>query len=359
MESLISPPGASPAPPTDARSTRMFAEAGEAPRVVERQLADNVAPLGDLARRVLALEPAMVFTCARGSSDHAATYAKYLFETHLGLPTLSHAPSISSIYNKVLPAMRGQIFLAISQSGHSPDLIASAELARKAGALVVALVNDIGSPLAHSADFVLPMLAGSETSVAATKSYIATLSALAQLANALRLDQALESAIRALPETLATAWSADWSAGEDLLAPVANLYVLGRGLTLGAAQEASLKFKETAGIHAEAFSIAEVAHGPIALVGPEFPVLVMPPSEGASAGLDDVLGRIAERSAPILVVGSASRPATTLPFGPASHPAVEPIAMIQSFYRMINAVAVRRGHDPDNPPLLRKVTQTL
>lgn len=344
--------------PISPESTQMFVEAGQVARVVEQQLHSNAAPLVALAERLRRIEPRIIFTCARGSSDHAATFAKYLFETHLGIPTLSQAPSISSIYGGALLHMDGQPFILVSQSGRSPDLLASAEGARKGGALVIALVNDTASPLADLAEVVVPLHAGRETSVAATKSFIASLTAFAHLAHSWRPDTALGTAIGRLPEMLADAWEADWSPALDMLADAQSLYLLGRGLTLGIAQEAALKCKETCGIHGEAFSIAEVAHGPMALVGPDFPLLVFPPLDEASAGLDAVLATVAGRGAPVALAGKA-RPGTIgLPVMADLHPVTGPIVMAQSFYRLVNALAVRRGYDPDNPPLLRKVTET-
>ncbi len=336
----------------------MFAEAAEAAAVVAWQHDANSAPLAALAARLRQLNPDIIFTCARGSSDHAATFAKYLFETHLGIPTLSQAPSISSIYGNALLHMQGQPFILISQSGRSPDLLASAEAAAKAGALVIALVNDTGSPLADIAEIVVPLHAGPETSVAATKSYIATLSVIAHLASLWREDPSLTSALAGLPDALASAWQADWSAGVDMFANVRSLYVLGRGLTLGIAQEAALKCKETCGIHGEAFSIAEVAHGPMALVGPDFPLLVFPPLDKAAAGLDKVLAAFAARGAPIALAGDIREHSVSLPMASGLHPVTGPIIMAQSFYRLVNALAVRRGFDPDHPPMLKKVTET-
>jgi glutamine---fructose-6-phosphate transaminase (isomerizing) len=341
-----------------AETTRMFAEAGEAADVVTQQHAANAAPLKALAIRLQELAPNIIFTCARGSSDHAATFAKYLFETHLGIPTLSQAPSISSIYGGALLHMQDQPFILVSQSGRSPDLLASAEAATKAGALVIALVNDTSSPLADMAEIVIPLHAGPEISVAATKSYIATLSAFVQLTNLWRPNPDLDQALIDLPAQLANAWQSDWSQGVDMLANARNLYVLGRGLTLGIAQEAALKCKETCGIHGEAFSVAEVAHGPMALVGPDFPVLVFPPLDKASAGLDAVLAAFNARGAPIAMVGTAQPGVTGLHFAQGIHPVTGPIVMAQSFYRLVNALSVQRRFDPDNPPMLRKVTET-
>ena len=343
--------------------THMFTEAASAAAVVMRQRLNNDALLAQLAARIRAAEPRLIVTCARGSSDHAATFAKYLFETRLGIPTLSQAPSISSIYGRPLLHLAGQPFIIISQSGKSPDLLASAEAATRAGALVIALVNDVASPLAELAEVVVPLGAGVEKSVAATKSYIASLAAFAQLVGHMQPDATLDAAVADLPEHLAAAWQQDWSSGVDCLADVRNCYVLGRGLTLGVAMEAALKLKETCGIHGEAFSIAEVAHGPMALARPDFPVLVFPPFDAAAAGTDTIIGAFAERGAPILLAGSgpawsAHGSAKTLPVRKSLHPVTAPIVLIQSFYRMANALALRRGLDPDNPPLLRKVTET-
>jgi glutamine---fructose-6-phosphate transaminase (isomerizing) len=336
-----------------ARSTQMFLEAGEASAVVARQRRENATLIADLAARLRQIEPRIVFTCARGSSDHAATFAKYLFETRLGVPTSSQAPSVGSIYGGGFHHMEGQPFVLVSQSGKSPDLLLSAEAARKAGALVITFVNTVDSPLAQLADVVVPLYAGPEHSVAATKSFISTLAAFAHLAGAWSGDADLQAAVAALPVALETAWAADWTAGVDALVDASNMFVLGRGLTLSVAQEAALKFKETSGIHAEAFSIAEVAHGPMALVKQGFPVLVFPPLDGAAAGLDVILTRFGERGASILVAGTRSLPLQT-----ELHPVIAPIAMAQSFYALVNALSVRRGHDPDHPPLLSKVTET-
>ncbi len=333
-------------------STRMFAEASEASAAVARQQSENATLIAGLATRLRDLNPQIIFTCARGSSDHAATFAKYLFETRLKVPTLSQAPSISSVYGGNLLHMEGQPFILVSQSGQSPDLLLSAEAAARAGALVIAIVNDTNSPLSQIAEIVVPLHAGPETSVAATKSYIATLAAFTHLTAAWTNDQELVDAVAALPATLDGAWATDWSAGAAALGDASSMFVLGRGLTLGVAQEAALKFKETCGIHAEAFSIAEVAHGPMALVKPGFPLLVFPPSGRAAVGLPAMLTRFRERGAVVLGAGDQ------LALKSGLHDAVAPIAMVQSFYAMVNALSVRRGFDPDHPPMLNKVTET-
>ena len=332
----------------------MHTEAGEAAEVVARQIKQNVALIGAIADRLKAANPSILFTCARGSSDHAATFAKYLFETRLRIPCVSQAPSIASIYGAPLLHMTGQPFILISQSGKSPDLILSAQAAREAGAIVVVIVNDVASPLAEAADYVIPLHAGPETSVAATKSFIASLAALAHLAARWGGDAELLSAVEALPGVLAETWKQDWSTAIPDLAAAPSLFTLGRGLTLGIAQEAALKFKETCGIHAEAFSIAEVAHGPMALAKPGFPLLIFPPLDAARQGLDAIVARCAQRGAIPMIV----REHPALPLPSELHPVTGPIAMVQGFYGLVNAISLNRGLDPDHPPLLSKITET-
>lgn len=342
----------------DPAATMMFAEAASAHEAVARQ-ADDAPLYGDLSSRLRSLDPPVVFTCARGSSDHAATYAKFLFETLCDVPVVSQSPSLVSIYDRPLIKARGALFLLISQSGRSPDLLLSAEAAKKAGALVIALVNDKGSPLAALADFVLPMRAGPEQSVAATKTYLASLAAVARLAFSWAGNAAQQADLNRLPEALAAAWALDWSDAIGDVADAQSLFVLGRGPTLGIAQEAALKFKETCEIHAEAFSIAEVAHGPMELVADRFPVLVLEPQDRASKGMTALLDRFVERGARIRVAGGICGADSHLPIVQGLHPTLAPIAMAQSFYRFVNAVAVSRGRNPDRPAMLSKVTRTL
>lgn len=343
----------------DPTQTMMYAEASQASEVAALQFASNAALIDDLVHRLRALDPQIIFTCARGSSDHAATFAKYLIETRLRIPVVSQAPSISSIYGAPLLHMRNQPFILISQSGKSPDLLLSAEAARKAGALVIAFVNDVSSPLADLAEIVVPLHAGPEKSVAATKSYIATLSAFAHLVSEWTGDKEMQEAVDGLPGTLKAAWANDWSQGVELLKDTRSMFVLGRGLTLGVAQEAALKFKETSGIHAEAFSVAEVVHGPMALVKPGFPLLIFPPFDKAAAGLDAIVDQFIGRGAKIAVAVSHFEGAVSLALPQRVHSVIAPIAMAQSFYAMVNAISVQRGYDPDHPPMLQKVTETI
>ena len=337
-------------------STLLFKEAAEAGAVVQAQLARNHAATRKLGALLRARPPRAVVTCARGSSDHAATYAKYLVEIRTGTVVSSAAPSVSSVY-QATQHLKDCLFLAISQSGRSPDLVAAAEAARRAGATVVALVNDEHSPLAQESEFVLPLCAGPELSVAASKSFIAALAAVLQMVSAWTEEPALLRCEQEAPELLAQAWELDWSPALHALREASHLYVIGRGLGLGIAQEAALKGKETCGLHAEAFSGAEVRHGPQALLGGNFPALMLVQDDETRGGLLTLGRELVERGVQVMIAGPTLKGAINLPTVVA-HPALEPLLMAQSYYRLVNALAVSRGHDPDRPPHLRKVTET-
>ena len=334
----------------------MFHEAAQAAESVRAQLERNRIGMRDLGAKLRELRPRAVVTCARGSSDHAATFAKYVIETRVGLITASAAPSIASIYG-ARQDMRECLFIAISQSGRSPDLLAATEAAKDGGAIVVALVNDESSPLASMANFALGLAAGEERSVAATKSFIASLAALVHLTAEWTLDHALSVALARAPDDLERAWSLDWSTALEVLKPATNLYVIGRGVGLGVAQEAALKCKETCGLHAEGFSSAEVRHGPQALLQDDFPALVFSQDDEARAGIETLARDLVARGVEVMIAGATVPGARALP-SVATHPLVEPLLLAQSFYRLANALAIARGRDPDRPPNLRKVTET-
>jgi glucosamine--fructose-6-phosphate aminotransferase (isomerizing) len=348
--------------PQAASETAMLREAREAPAAVARLIAANADLAAALGARLRAAPPRFAVTCARGSSDNAATFAKYLFEIRLGVVTASVGPSISSVYQARL-RVADALFLSISQSGRSPDLLRLAESARAEGATTVALVNDAASPLAGLSEVVLPLHAGPERSVAATKSFIASLAGVLQIAAAWSADEALSRAVQRLPETLEAALASDWSAAVPALVQSRNLYVVGRGTGYAVAQEAALKLKETAGLHAEAVSAAEVMHGPQALAGPDFPVMILSQPDETLAGMRDLIAKLRERRVPVIVAGPAAEAAEeagtiALPLASAD-PLAAPIALIQSFYPLADQVARARGFDPDRPPHLNKVTETV
>jgi len=264
---------------------------------------------------------------------------------------------LSSLY-EAQPDLRGVVCLAISQSGKSPDLLASVEAAKRGGALVIALCNWIDSPLAALADHLVPLCAGVEMSVAATKSYIVSLSAVLHLVASWTEDRPLLEALLRSPEQLEQAWALDWGDAVPVLQEATNLYVVGRGYGFGVTQEVALKLKETCGLHAEAFSAAEVKHGPMALVRLGFPVLMLSQNDESRAGIVALAHDFVARGAEVLTAGINIERAMSLPTITAD-PAIEPMLMIQSFYRMATTLALARGFNPDKPPHLNKVTETL
>jgi glucosamine--fructose-6-phosphate aminotransferase (isomerizing) len=353
----------------------MFQEAAAASDAVRAQLQEDSAAIAAIGAEVRRLAPRTVITCARGSSDHAATYAKYLIETRTGVVTASAAPSVSSIY-RISQNLRGCLFIALSQSGRSPDLLASVAAAKAAGATVLSLCNSPDAPLIAASDLVIQLRAGIETSVAATKSYLATLAGLLRLVAAWTQDGALEAEIDGVPMLMDQSWALDWSPALGPLESAAHLYVVGRGLGLGAAQEIALKFKETCGLHAEAFSSAEVRHGPYALLGAGFPALLFAQRDGTQTGVEALGQELARRGVPVLIAG-AGQPGAGQPGsgqagagaarvrGAVMLPTLEtsaeiaPMLLVQSAYRLIATLAIRRGFDPDRPAHLLKVTETL
>jgi glutamine---fructose-6-phosphate transaminase (isomerizing) len=333
------------------------AELGDAPAAVLRQAESLKTPLADLAARLVRNPPAVVVTCARGSSAHAATFAKHLIERHLGIPVAAAAPNISSVYRQPL-RLRGQLFLAISQSGMSDDLVETTAAARTAGALTVALVNDPHSPLASAADIVLPMAAGPELAIAATKTFIASLSAVLRLTAEWTGDAGMRTAYERLPERLHDAGRLDWSEALPPLAHASSLVAVGRGPTLAIAREAALKLKETCALHAEAFSGAEFRHGPIALVSSAYPILVLAPTDESAPGLADLVADLRRKDACVLVAEPGEKLSGRLPALPPDQADADAICLIQSFYAFLVRLAARRGADIDRPRHLQKVTRT-
>jgi len=333
----------------DARPTNMALETAEAPEAVERMLRDNATVLRDVGKLYRTCDPTHIITCARGSSDHAASYFKYLVEIAFGIPCCSIGASIVSIYATKL-RFRDTILVTISQSGRSPDTLAFQAEAKRAGVPTIAITNDPLAPLAKDADICLPLHAGTELSVAATKTFITSAALAAAIVNECGNDHRFTDPLQRLPEDLRAAAGSRWaSVEEDAIAGAQSLYVLGRGPSLPMAQEAALKLKETSGLHAEAYSVAEVMHGPIELVQEGFPVLVFGPNDAGFATTSASVIRLKEAGAIVL------QPY----YHRTLHPSLDPISMVQSFYASAERIAWNRGRNPDRPKMLKKVTQTL
>jgi glucosamine--fructose-6-phosphate aminotransferase (isomerizing) len=330
-------------------STIMAQEAAEAPARIREQLAANSSTIAAIVSQINQRAPKYVYMVGRGSSDHAGVFAKYLIEIEIGLPVVHSAPSIASVYNKQLQ-LTDALVLVISQSGRSPDILAQVAMAKAAGAMVVALVNDTTSPLAEQADFVVPLFVGPEKAVAATKSYLATLSALLQLVAVWSQQAELLKAVNALPELLLQAQGLPAQLTPEGVANVKHGVVLGRGPGYAIAREIALKLKEVCGIHAEAFSSAEFLHGPVTLVKDQFAIIDVTVHDEAYSAHKAQINEVQSRGASLVHLDHGDL---------MTHPRVLPLLVLQRFYLDVEVVARSRGVDPDAPPGLNKVTKTV
>lgn len=339
-------------------TSHMAREVAEIPDAARRFLAQSADAVAGAAVAMRAADPGLIVTVARGSSDHAATYLKYAVELLAGVPVASVGPSVASIYRRPLKLGRAAC-VGISQSGESPDIVQMMRAAATGGALTVAITNHADSPLARGSAHCLALQAGQEQSVAATKTFVASVLAGLALLAEWQEDAALRKAVSDLPEAFAQALAVDWSPLAARLSRAQSLYVLGRGPAFAIASEAALKFKETCGLHAEAFSAAEVLHGPSAIVQAQFPVLALGVEDAALPRLTETAARLVAQGADVFLTGADVPGATRLPSVPGLHPLCAPLALSVSFYAFIEGLARRRGFDPDVPPHLRKVTQTV
>jgi glutamine---fructose-6-phosphate transaminase (isomerizing) len=332
----------------------MGRETAEIPAAAERRLARTEA-IAAVVARIEQARPHIVVFCGRGSSGHVGIYLRYLFEARLGLLASAAAPSVVTAYHRP-PEMRDALFVVVSQSGRSPDLVNATQVARKHGALTLAIVNDENSPAAVASELVLPIGAGAEHSVAATKTVVLSMIAGAQLVAALARDDDLTAGLRQLPQRLSRALDCDWSAWADSAARAAAAFVVGRGYGLGCVREIALKVAEILRVPTLGHSAAELRHGPRASITSSTPVLVLRQNDQAATAVDDLVKDLNEANETVFVAGG---PAGTLPWIGDGHPVFDPVVMLIPAYLAIEAVARRRGFDPDNPPYLSKVTRTL
>lgn len=338
--------------------THMAREVAEIPQVTARFLQDAAPHVAKAAEALRAIDPGLVVTVARGSSDHAATYLKYAVELLAGIPVASVGPSVASVYARPL-RLTGAACVGISQSGQSPDIVEMMRVARVGGALSIAITNNAQSPMGVAASHCLPLGTGAEQSVAATKTFVTSVVAGLALLADWQQDQALGAALADLPHAMEQALLLDWQPLADRLTGAGSAFVLGRGPAFAIANEAALKFKETCGLHAEAYSAAEVLHGPAAIVQAHFPVLALGVEDAALPHVLATAERLAAQGADVFVTGGTAKGAVTLPSVPGLHPLVAPLVLATAFYAFVEGLARRRGLDPDTPPHLRKVTETV
>ncbi|KNX38168.1 SIS domain-containing protein [Luteipulveratus halotolerans] len=337
----------------------MAAEIAEQPTVLAHILSSYDAHLSPVLARLRAHDTRSVLLVARGTSDHAAIYAKYLIETRLGLPVGLVSTSTYTAYD-AQAHLDGVVWIAVSQSGGSPDLVESTEKARAAGALTIALTNADGSPLEAAAELRLPMLAGVERSVAATKTYTASLQWLWLLVEGWA-GGSLDAA----------AGVPDWVAGaldRPEVSEVASRYrfverlvTTSRGFAYPTARESALKLMETCYLSAHAFSGADLLHGPLAMIDEDRPVVVICPDGAGGRALQPVLEQLDARGADVCLVAPPEVTATSAARIPLPSGMIEqlaPIAQVVPLQQLALQLALSRHYDPDRPRGLQKVTKT-
>ncbi|ABD54277.1 SIS domain-containing protein [Jannaschia sp. CCS1] len=339
-------------------TSQMRREVLEIPAAIDRLLSQGTPEIARIAAAVAKADPRFAVTVARGSSDHACTFLKYALELELGLPVASIGPSVASIYGAQLK-LANSITLSVSQSGKSPDIVAMSRAATEGDSFTVAITNDAQSPLSDASSHTIDIHAGPEISVAATKTFVTSAAAGLILLAEWKDDDILRAALRGLPECLSKAATHDWPDLRAAIGSASSLFTLGRGPAWAISNEAALKFKETCQIHAESYSSAEVLHGPVSIVGGGFPVLCFASGDAAEASVTDVADQLAAKGARVFVTSDKADTAHCLPHVRTGHPLTDPLALIVSFYAMIEKVAAERGVNPDAPRHLNKVTETV
>jgi len=339
---------------TEQAPSAMAQEIAEVPDCAERLLA-NSGMIAKFAQRISDHAPRFVVLCGRGSSGHVGVYLRYLFETKLALLTSAAAPSVFTAYD-AKPDMRGVLFIVISQSGRSPDLVTATRAAREQGALTLAILNDENSPAAEVSELVLPIYAGRERAVAATKTVVLSMMAGAQLVAALARDDQLSEALQRLPLRCCDARACDWRDWQASLVAAPAAFTAGRGYSFGTAREIALKITETLRIPGLGFSSAELRHGPRAAINPSTPLLIFRQNDETAESSGALTRELTEAQESVFCVGGAG---CSLPWIGDDHPVCDPIAMLLPAYRAIETAARARGFDPDNPPHLTKITRTL
>jgi glutamine---fructose-6-phosphate transaminase (isomerizing) len=340
----------------------------EQPEAARRQLGASEAALAGVAARLRERPVDTVVIAARGTSDHAAIYAQYLLGAVDRLAVGLATPSLTSLYG-VTPRLERALVIGISQSGASPDIVGVVEAARGQGAATLAITNEPSSALAGAAEFVLDLAAGPERAVAATKTYTTSLLAIARLAAALAPASQLDGDFTRLPgwiaQSLAVEPQVEALARELAVAPggIDRCVIVGRGFEYATAREWALKLKELAHVFADPYSAADFRHGPIALVQPGIPVLVLAPEGAPAEGQTELLHDLRDRGVDTVVVSDVAEIRTLGRWSielPAGIPEpLRPIVSIVPAQLFAYHLTLAKGLDPEAPRNITKVTRTI
>jgi glucosamine--fructose-6-phosphate aminotransferase (isomerizing) len=341
-------------------SSKMFAEIREQPEVLERILVEGWSEVLTASRTCLEGSLRSVMIAARGTSDNAALYAKYLFEVLLGLPTALASPSAFTLYESKMK-LEGVLVVGLSQSGESKDVLETVRRSGKLGASTIAVTNNEGSSLAEAAQHHIFLRAGKEESVAATKTYTAELLVLYMLVSALKGEERLGGQVRGLPELSREVLEAEWE-GTERYRYAEYMVVTSRGYNLATAEEAALKLMETSYVVAQAFSAADLKHGPIAMIGQDFPVLVIVPPGKVRQDLRSLVESLEHRGAELVVISDDSsileKASAKFKVRARCTDELSPILYAVPIQLLAENLARLKGLNPDSPRGLSKVTET-
>jgi len=335
----------------------------EQPEALRRQLREGRAAAEAAAKAIRAANPNWVLIAARGSSDNAARYAQYLLGAHNRLGVALAVPSLVTLYRSP-PSMKGALVIGISQSGQSPDIVSVLEEARRQGAITLTVTNDPHSPLAKASAHVLPLMAGEERAVAATKTYTTELMALAMLSAALEGNAERWTELEAVPGAVEKVieLNSEIALSAEKFKNIRELVVLGRGFNYATAFEVALKIKETSYFIAEPYSVADLLHGPVAMIDDGFPVLLVAPSGEALVDVPPLLDLLQRKGALTIAISDRAdvleRVAIQLPLPPGIPEWISPIASVVPGQLWAHALALATGQNPDQPRGLTKVTLT-
>ena len=344
--------------------TQLFKEIYEQPDVIARLIQNETKVIAQLAEAIKKRNIEHVVVAARGTSDNAGRYATYVLGAQNGFLVTLATPSLYSVFEQP-PKFNNSLVLGISQSGQSPDIISVLGEAKSQGALTAAITNTPDSPLAEQGDFVVNLHAAPEEALAATKSYTAQLAAIAILSSLLKDDKVMMTELERIPETVSATLSMN-----DEVAQIAQRYrymqnciVISRGYNLSTAFELSLKLKELAYINVDPYSSADFLHGPIALLEPGYPVIVLAPSGKTLPDLQSFTNELVQRQAEVIVISDddALLSLGRIPLRlPSTAPEwLSPIAAIVPGQLFALHLTHTSGHDVDSPRGLRKVIKTL
>ena len=342
--------------------TLLEEEIGSQPQVIARLLDAEIGRVARIAAQLPPFQYALI--AARGTSDHAAAYAKYAWAALAGYPVALATPALHTLYDAP-PRLDGALVVGVSQSGQSPDIVAVLEEGKRQGRPTLAITNDGASPLAAAADHVIELHAGAERSVAATKTYTAQLVVMALLAAAWSGQAERTDELRRLPDALAAtlASAKDLAARAERYRYMEQCVVIGRGYNMATAFELALKLKELTYVMSTAYSSADFRHGPIATIHEGLPTILIMPSGATFADMSELAQDLRARGAELLIASdepSAQALATTLlPMAGGLPEWLTPIAAIAPGQTLALHLTLAKGLDPDRPRGLQKVTRTL